>query len=30
MKTQLVSKGVLPQATYNKIKDNIVASKVKQ
>ncbi len=30
MKTQLVSKGVLPQATYNKIKDNIVASKVKK
>lgn len=30
MKTQLVSKGVLPQATYNKIKDNIVASKPKK
>ncbi len=30
MKTQLVTKGVLPQATYNKIKDNIVASKVKK
>lgn len=30
MKTQLVSKGVLPQATYNKIKDNIIASKVKK
>ena len=30
MKTQLVSKGVLPQATYNKIKDNIVASRVKK
>ncbi len=30
MKTQLVSKGVLPQATYNKIKDSIVASKVKK
>ena len=30
MKTQLVSKGVLPQGTYNKIKDNIVASKVKK
>lgn len=30
MKTQLVSKGVLPQAAYNKIKDNIVASKVKK
>ena len=30
MKTQLVSKGVLPQATYNKIKDNIVASHMKK
>ncbi len=30
MKTQLVSKGVLPQATYNKIKDNIIASRVKK
>ena len=30
MKTQLVSKGVLPQATYNKIKDNIVATRVKK
>ena len=30
MKTQLVTKGVLPQATYNKIKDNIVASRVKK
>ena len=30
MKTQLVSKGVLPQATYNKIKDNIVAARAKK
>ncbi len=29
-KTQLVSKGVLPQATYNKIKDQIIASQPKK
>jgi competence protein ComEA len=29
-KTQLVSRGVLPQGTYNKIKDQIIASKVKK
>jgi DNA uptake protein ComE-like DNA-binding protein len=29
-KNQLVSRGVLPQATYNKIKDQIIASKPKK
>lgn len=29
-KTQLVTRGVLPQATYDKIKDRIIASKVKK
>ncbi len=29
-KTQLVGKGVLPQATYDKIKDQIVASHAKK
>lgn len=29
-KTQLVGKGVLPQATYDKVKDQIVASKAKK
>lgn len=28
-KTQLISKGIIPQATYNKIKDQIIAHKVK-
>lgn len=26
-KTQLISRGIVPQATYNKIKDNIIAAK---
>ena len=29
-KNQLVQKGVIPQATYDKIKDNIIASKPKK
>ena len=29
-KTQLVNKGVLPQATYDKVKDRIVASQAKK
>jgi competence protein ComEA len=29
-KTQLVTRGVLPQATYNKIKDDIIASRAKK
>ena len=29
-KTQLVGKGVLPQATYDKVKDRIVASHARQ
>jgi competence protein ComEA len=29
-KSQLVSKGILPQATYNKIKDQIIASQPKK
>jgi competence protein ComEA len=29
-KTQLVSRGILPQATYNKIKDQIIASHPKK
>jgi competence protein ComEA len=29
-KNQLVSRGILPQATYNKIKDQIIASKPKK
>ena len=29
-KTQLVGKGVLPQATYDKVKDRIVASQAKR
>ncbi len=29
-KNQLVSRGIIPQATYNKIKDQIIASKPKK
>jgi len=29
-KTQLVSRGILPQATYDKIKNSIIASKPKK
>jgi competence protein ComEA len=29
-KNQLVTRGILPQATYNKIKDQIIASKPKK
>lgn len=29
-KNQLVQKGIIPQATYDKIKDNIIASKPKK
>ena len=29
MKNQIVQRGIVPQATYDKIKDNIVAHKTK-
>ncbi len=29
-KNQLITRGILPQATYNKIKDQIIASKPKK